>query len=496
FAPPVPFNERLNELYDKLNGPLGQARRAYDQVGVPKAHLSSQLRVDSFQPQLRFLGPFRPGTDLVMKVKSDRSRYQQGVVFDRYEHTGWTNTQFDRFDSGNSGFQTSIALTLTSRDRSRTQVTEDIIQVMPKGALLFAAPLPVGTSLRLKGDGLGDLRAMEIIQPNQEYTATSLESTATAEELASAQGPVPDSVRANFTQLPADLPSRIKDLALQQTAGAPTSFDKATALESFIRTYKYDTEVPPPPPDRDAVDWFLFDLRRGYSDYTSSAMAVMLPAIRIPSRVVAGYAPGRLDPTDGTFHVTEQQTHTWTQAYFPGYGWIDFEPTPDNPAFPRAHLPRPIGAASEASPTTQPSATATAGPGSAAGPALSNAGAARPGSGQHAPWLWLLLLAVLLTLAWLLYSRMRGTPGVRLAYARVALLGALTGHRQHRWQRPSEYGRLLQLKRGFDPSATDTITSLYSADRYSAQPLDDRGNRRAWTAWNYLRGRFLRPWQR
>ncbi|HLY64397.1 MAG TPA: transglutaminase domain-containing protein, partial [Chloroflexota bacterium] len=494
FAPSAPFNEKLNELYNKINGPIGQARRVYEQIGVPQEYSANQIRGDSFQAQLAFLGPFRPGTDLVMKVKSDQPRYEQGVVFDRYDHNGWTNTKFNQFETNTTEYSTLTAAQQTARDRERAQIAQDITMVKPAGALLFAAPQPLGASVALKGDGLGDLRATTTIRPNQVYTSASLESTATAESLAAATGPIPADIRDAYLQLPADMPARIKQLAQQQTAGKASAFDKATALEAFIRTFPYDTEVPPPPSGRDGVDWFLFDERRGYCDYDSSAMAVMLRTLGIPARVAAGYSSGQLDFTDGLYHITEKDTHTWTQAYIAGYGWIDFEPAPVDPPFPRMHSPqRSPTPAAQPQPTPQPNATPTAGAGP--GPV---SGANSGGSSEQSPFPWWIILVVLALagVAAYFYSRLRGPPGARLAYMRIALLGTLVGLRPRNWQTPQEYGRALHLRRGFDAGAVGTITSLYSAARYSGQPLDARANRRAWTAWQYLKSRLLRPWLR
>jgi transglutaminase-like putative cysteine protease len=500
-APQVKLNEKLNELYSKLSGPIGQAQRAYDKLGVPKEFAAGQIRIDSYQSRLRFLGPFRPGTDLVMKIRSDRARYQQGMVFDHYDHDGWTNTRFNQFQNNGNEFSTLTALQETGRDRDRKQIAEDVIAVRPAGALLFAPPQPLGASVRLRGDGFGDLRATQVVQANQAYTSASLESVATAEALAGASGAIPADVRQQFLQLPADMPARIKQLAEQQTAGKASAFDKAVALEAFLKTFPLDTETPPPPPGRDGVDWFLFDMRRGYSDYSSSAMAVMLRALGIPSREVGGYSPGQLDPEDGLYHVTEKNTHTWTQAYFPGYGWIDFEPSPDNPAFPRAQNARQqptAGSQPGAQPTPGPNSTPTPSPG-AAGSAASRPTGGAGGGSSRPPFPWWVLLVIAGAVGgggWFLYSHVRGAPGARLAYMRVALAGTLLGMRPHSWQTPQEYGRELQARRRFDPGATDTITSLYSADRYGAQRLDDRANRRAWTAWQYVKGKLLRAWRR
>jgi transglutaminase-like putative cysteine protease len=500
-APQVKVNDWLNQLYNRLNGPIGIAQHAYDQLGVPQQVDPGQIRVDSFQSRLPFLGPFRPGTELVMKIRSDQARYEQGMVFDHYDHDGWTNTRFNQFQTNNSDFSTLTAQE-TAKDKDRRQIGEEITAVRPAGALLFGAPQPVGASVRLRGDGFGDLRATQVVQPNQSYTSASLESIATIEELQAAVGPIPADVQQTYLQLPDDMPSRIRDLAQQQTAGKNTAFDKAVALEAYVRTIPYNTETPLPPPGRDGVDWFLFDSRKGYSDYSSSAMAVMLRMVGIPSRVAGGYSPGQLDASDGLYHVTERNTHTWTQAYFPGFGWIDFEPSPSDPAFPRYRNPREVptaGSQPNAQPTIGPNSTPTPGPGAGAA-AASRPTSSANGGGSPPPW-WItfpwwiigLFLAALAGLGYWLENRLGGAPGARLAYLRIAVVGTLLGQRPRSWQTPQEYGRTLQERRRFDPNATDIITSLYSADRYSGQRLDERSNRRAWNAWQYLKSRLLRP---
>jgi hypothetical protein len=76
------------------------------------------------------------------------------------------------------------------------------------------------------------------------------------------------------------------------------------------------------------VDYFLFDLRQGYCDYFASSMVVMLRTLGIPARYVLGYASGAFDASRQEYRVLELNYHAWVEAYFPGYGWIPFEPTP------------------------------------------------------------------------------------------------------------------------------------------------------------------------
>jgi transglutaminase-like putative cysteine protease len=75
------------------------------------------------------------------------------------------------------------------------------------------------------------------------------------------------------------------------------------------------------------VDYFLFESREGYCTYYASAMVVLLRLNGIPARIAAGFAQGDYDPTLGAYRVSESDAHSWVEAYFPPYGWVEFEPT-------------------------------------------------------------------------------------------------------------------------------------------------------------------------
>ncbi|MEW6244224.1 MAG: transglutaminase domain-containing protein [Bacillota bacterium] len=132
-----------------------------------------------------------------------------------------------------------------------------------------------------------------------------------------------------YLRLPAPLPQRVVDLA-RQVAGEGHPYDQARAVETYLRTIPYSLDPPPTPPGRDFVDFFLFDLRRGYCSYHSTAMAVMLRTLGIPSRWVEGYAV-KFTADHETLDITNAHAHAWVEAYFPGYGWVPFEPTPSFP---------------------------------------------------------------------------------------------------------------------------------------------------------------------
>ena len=71
----------------------------------------------------------------------------------------------------------------------------------------------------------------------------------------------------------------------------------------------------------------MFDLKQGYCDYFATAMVVLARLNGIPARLAVGYTMGQFDPQRGDYRVTELNAHSWPELYFPGYGWIPFEPT-------------------------------------------------------------------------------------------------------------------------------------------------------------------------
>ncbi|MBI2982769.1 MAG: transglutaminase domain-containing protein, partial [Chloroflexi bacterium] len=136
------------------------------------------------------------------------------------------------------------------------------------------------------------------------------------------------------------LPQRVRDLARKVVDGRGNPYDKAEAIESFLRTnYRYAPVVRPPPPGRDPVDWFLFDLKEDFCEYFASSMVMMLREVGVPARLVEGFTSGTFDPTIGRYIVKQVNAHAWVEVWFPTYGWIEFEPTPSETPFLRAEEP-------------------------------------------------------------------------------------------------------------------------------------------------------------
>jgi protein-glutamine gamma-glutamyltransferase len=137
----------------------------------------------------------------------------------------------------------------------------------------------------------------------------------------------PEQIREIYLTLP-PLDPRIPDLARRVTASAGNPYDKAIALESYLRTnYGYTLNLTGKPGD-DPLAHFLFETKAGHCEYFASAMAIMLRAIGIPSREVNGFLPGEYNDLGTDYIVRASDAHSWVEAYFPGSGWITFDPTP------------------------------------------------------------------------------------------------------------------------------------------------------------------------
>ncbi len=139
---------------------------------------------------------------------------------------------------------------------------------------------------------------------------------------------IPQNIAATYLQLPADLDPRIRELALQITMEAKTPLEKAVRIEAYLkRHYKYTLELTWNPGDK-PLSAFLFNAKSGHCEYFASAMAVLLRAAGVPTRLVNGFLMGEYNPVGDAYIVRQSDAHTWVEVYLPLNGWREFDPTP------------------------------------------------------------------------------------------------------------------------------------------------------------------------
>jgi hypothetical protein len=149
------------------------------------------------------------------------------------------------------------------------------------------------------------------------------------EELRSTGADYPAWVTDRYLQVPEDIAPQLSELALEITAPYDTVYDKVQAITNYLRKeIKYETKITSTPPkNRDPVLWVLFDYKKGFCMYDASAETLMLRSIGIPARMAVGFVEGAYDELEGHYVVTYKDSHAWPEVYFPGIGWVEFEPT-------------------------------------------------------------------------------------------------------------------------------------------------------------------------
>lgn len=225
----------------------------------------------------------------------------------------------------------------------------DVEMIEPEGKLfwsgiLFSADIPLRVDWRVRPQSslfadqstLLEADMFAAATNTRGYRAESYLPITNIEDLRQASVDYPEEIRDRYLKLPRSVPERVYQLARDITRDKQTAYDKAKAIESYLRTtYPYDLEVPAPPEDKDVADYFLFELKKGYCDYYATAMVVLARASGLPARFVSGYSPGSYDAANAQYIVRELNAHSWAEVYFPEVGWIEFEPTAAQPEIVR-----------------------------------------------------------------------------------------------------------------------------------------------------------------
>ncbi|MGA7987466.1 MAG: transglutaminase-like domain-containing protein [Candidatus Dormiibacterota bacterium] len=328
---------------------------------------------------------------------------------------------------------------------------------------------------------------------------TSLISTATAAQLEVAGTDYPAFIK-QYAGLQDDLShgaQTIQRLAEEWTAGQRNPYDQAIAIENHLRNpanYQY-TLNPPPVPNASIwpVVYFLTVSHRGYCQYFASAMGSMLRSLGIPTRLVSGYGPGTTRAQSGRSGQREQtvstsDAHSWVEAYFPGYGWIPFEPTP--PSAQGDYQPLPRGAAAASGGTTTPSSNPTprGGPtpkpgfGNGQDPGVSRTNQAHGGipTAVIASLGVLGGVAVLVVVALLWLALPRSLKG---AWRRVEALGIITGVDRRRAETHRAYAARLARARPRAAPALGELAAVTARAEFSAEGASQQERALALRTW-------------
>ena len=288
--------------------------------------------------QLGRIGQIQQSSAVVMHIEIDNDTqglYElkwRGVALNDFNGREWSNS-FGTWQLAQSGHGT---YQLGRRDPPgliavpRPSIHYRVL-MEPLGTNVFflaeKARSLIGNYRAIRTDAGGAIYNLDLDHPISRYEADSELPQIDADALRLASSVAPQGADA-YLRLPRQTDPRISQLAEQITSSSPSNYDKALAIEQYLRThFGYTLQLSRTSP-ADPVANFLFERKQGHCEYFASSMAVMLRTLGIPSRIVNGFRGGEFNDLTGQYVVRASNAHSWVEAFFPGFGWLSFDPTP------------------------------------------------------------------------------------------------------------------------------------------------------------------------
>ncbi|WP_437723841.1 transglutaminase TgpA family protein [Sorangium sp. So ce861] len=296
------------------------------QVGVLRSDPKLAMRVEI--PEL----PEPPPPRLTMHLR--------GTALDAYDGRTWTQSEtFKRPTESDGG--------LVPIERYPDPSVDPVMRIdlEPIDPPVIFIP-PSATGLRFKSRGqLGvDANTMAHRGPEGEFRYQPLDDRGLVYDvfLSRKRSPtfqrLPAGERRRYLELPKDLPPRVLELAQRWTQGLERPADRARAVQDRLRTeYRYDL-ASPSGANAQPLDHFLFESKRGHCEFYSTAMAILLRAVDVPTRNVTGFVGGTYNRFGRFYAVRQGDAHSWVEVFLDGEGWQTFDPTPPADAAPKSEL--------------------------------------------------------------------------------------------------------------------------------------------------------------
>ena len=366
------FEESWQEVTKPLDGFRQRMRKAFAPIDSSIGLVNVDVIHDYYGDELPLGRGNTLSDDLILSVEAPEPPpevpryYWRARHYDYYEDGKWTSTPKqtrilspDRFSLELPNFDgrwdTTVEITVDRR----------LVTIYTPEQPEWVS-LPVEIQFITDPDGTTDvvaLRATPALDFGDVYSVQASVSAATISDLRSAGTEYPEWITDRYLQIPKTVTSRTIELAQQIAEGKENPYDAAVAVTGYLRkNIQYKEYLPELPKRQDPIDWLLFDQRQGFCNYYASAEVILLRSLGIPARVTVGYAQGEIDsrnndsPGSGNlflstpdgveesssdnniYKVRQRDAHAWPEVYFPGYGWLEFEPTVN-----QTPLVRPLG---------------------------------------------------------------------------------------------------------------------------------------------------------
>ena len=299
--------------------------------------------------ELGQIGEIKKNSEVVMRVRTGKpigygNLRWRGIALSTFDGKRWSSPPRESvtIPAGLSGW-INIMDRPPEPDPTATVLRYTVLLQPVATDTLFAPANAVSLRGNLSGEGsnpeVGARRSYVIrdatgslFNPFHNFTALryegfSLLPARNVPRLRAASTDYPEEIRDAYLQLP-KIDPRIPELAKEITARAQTPYDKTITIETYLRSrFTYTLNLTGKPGD-DPLAHFLFETHAGHCEYFASAMAIMLRTLGIPTREVNGFLPGEYNDLGEDYIVRASDAHSWVEVYFPGTGWMTFDPTP------------------------------------------------------------------------------------------------------------------------------------------------------------------------
>jgi transglutaminase-like putative cysteine protease len=459
-----------------------------------------------------------------LTASSSQGVYLEGFTFDTFDGHTWTA----QAAASSQSYEASAQLPLDSGNVSYNALTTTVTIIQPPEGTkhyIFAPAqpgsftVPVTVFTDITGSITSAWTQTTALRPDERYQVTSEVSTTSLSDLENVPflkddpaswttDPNYRALQHYYLQKPGNLSPEVLATALNWTNGSHNVYDALLALQNHLndsKNFTYSVSNPPVPQNIDAVTWLLHT-HRGYCTYYATAMTVMARLLGIPARVVSGFSQGHYDAQQRAWVVDGSDAHSWVQAYLPGAGWVNFDPTPGF-SLNGTTAPTVTPAPTKTTPPASGHLTPTPQKGQAGAQPTSTTprnGTPFAGSGDVQAvqnlflafsLLFLLFSCVVLGLALVRYRSNRAPLApVASIYARLCRLAALIGSPPASWQTPYEYTFVLSRRFPQASTALRRLADLFVRERWaSPQHLPaPRETQELQRLWPRLRNTILR----
>ena len=265
--------------------------------------------------------------------------YLRGTAFDYYDGKSWNRTVSRRVPLELNGHVVPLKRYPEPRDRTMTLELEPIdptvlfvpagavaLRVLPRGAALLSTPPGVFAGSE------GELKYSTFDDGGIRYVAYLGDANVRPEPPLSLED------RRRYLRLPPNLTDQVSRLARRWAGQHMDVASQAKAIEQRLRKeYRYDLDSPSGAADN-PLEHFLFESHRNHCEFYSTAMAILVRTLGVPSRAVTGFFENTYNRFGRYYAVRQGDAHSWVEVYIPQRGWQRFDPTPPASATPQSEI--------------------------------------------------------------------------------------------------------------------------------------------------------------